>query len=42
MRDGVERYRRAGATTPCIGPIAKTDFEATLEVGIGAQPPTHT
>jgi alkanesulfonate monooxygenase SsuD/methylene tetrahydromethanopterin reductase-like flavin-dependent oxidoreductase (luciferase family) len=42
VRDGVERYRRAGATTPCIGPIAKTDFEATLEVGIGAQPPAHT
>jgi probable F420-dependent oxidoreductase len=36
VREGVERYRRAGASTPCIGPIAKTDFEATLEVGIGA------
>jgi hypothetical protein len=31
---GIERYRRAGATTPAIGPVAKTDFEATLRVGI--------
>ena len=38
VREGVERYRRAGATLPCVGPIAKTDFEATLRVGIGAQP----
>ncbi len=30
LREGVERYRRAGATSPCVGPIAKTDFEATL------------
>jgi hypothetical protein len=27
---GVERYRRAGATSPCVGPIPRTDFEATL------------
>jgi alkanesulfonate monooxygenase SsuD/methylene tetrahydromethanopterin reductase-like flavin-dependent oxidoreductase (luciferase family) len=27
---GIERYRAAGATTPCVGPIPKTDFEATL------------
>ncbi len=33
---GVERYRSAGATSPCIGPIAKSDFEATLRAGIGA------
>ncbi|HEX3911513.1 MAG TPA: LLM class flavin-dependent oxidoreductase [Solirubrobacteraceae bacterium] len=33
---GLERYREAGATTPCVGPISKTDFEATLRVGIGA------
>ena len=26
----VDRYFDAGATSPCIGPIAKTDFEATL------------
>jgi probable F420-dependent oxidoreductase len=30
VRDGVERYRSAGATSPSVGPIAKTDFEATL------------
>ncbi len=36
VRAGVERYRDAGADTPCIGPIGKTDFEATLEAGIGA------
>ncbi len=33
---GIRRYRDAGATSPCVGPIAKTDFEATLQVGIGA------
>jgi hypothetical protein len=27
---GVERYRRAGATSPCVGPIPGTDVEATL------------
>ena len=26
----IERYFEAGATSPCVGPIAKTDFEATL------------
>ncbi len=31
---GIERYRDAGARSPCIGPIAGTDFEATLGVGI--------
>jgi alkanesulfonate monooxygenase SsuD/methylene tetrahydromethanopterin reductase-like flavin-dependent oxidoreductase (luciferase family) len=36
VRAGVERYRAAGATSPCIGPISKTDFEATLRVGISA------
>lgn len=36
VREGIDRYRRAGATTPCVGPISKTDFEATLRVGIGA------
>ncbi len=30
VRAGVERYREAGATLPCLGPISKTDFEATL------------
>lgn len=36
VQAGVERYRRAGATSPCVGPIAKTDFAATLRAGIGS------
>jgi alkanesulfonate monooxygenase SsuD/methylene tetrahydromethanopterin reductase-like flavin-dependent oxidoreductase (luciferase family) len=31
---GLERYRAAGASTPCVGPIPRTDFEATLRAGI--------
>lgn len=31
VRAGVARYAQAGATSPCVGPISKTDFEATLE-----------
>jgi len=34
VRAGVERYREAGATSPSIGPIPKTDFESTLRAGI--------
>jgi probable F420-dependent oxidoreductase len=34
VEEGIDRYRRAGATSPCIGPISKTDFQATLRVGI--------
>jgi alkanesulfonate monooxygenase SsuD/methylene tetrahydromethanopterin reductase-like flavin-dependent oxidoreductase (luciferase family) len=30
VREGVERYQRAGTTMPCVGPIPGTDFEATL------------
>ena len=30
VREGLERYRQAGATTPGVGPIPRTDFEATL------------
>ncbi len=30
VREGVRRYQDAGATSPCVGPIPKTDFEATL------------
>src|SRR5207244_398382 len=29
-RAGVARYADAGATSPCVGPIPRTDFEATL------------
>jgi hypothetical protein len=34
--DGVERYRAAGASSPCVGPIPKTDFEATLRAAAPA------
>jgi probable F420-dependent oxidoreductase len=30
VRSGLERYRQAGATHPCIGPISRSDFDATL------------
>jgi probable F420-dependent oxidoreductase len=31
---GIERYRAAGTSSPCIGPIPGTDFEATLRAGL--------
>jgi len=31
VRAGIERYRAAGAISPCIGPIPGTDFMQTLE-----------
>lgn len=37
VREGIERYRDAGVTSPCVGPIARTDFEATLRAAIGNQ-----
>jgi len=36
VRAGLQRYRQAGASSPCVGPIAKTDFAATLRAGISA------
>lgn len=33
VRAGIERYQEAGASSPCVGPIAGTDFEATLRAG---------
>jgi probable F420-dependent oxidoreductase len=30
VRAGVRRYQEAGANSPCVGAIAKTDFDATL------------
>jgi probable F420-dependent oxidoreductase len=30
VRAGVARYSQAGATSPCVGPIRGTDFEAAL------------
>lgn len=38
VRSGVERYRTAGVTLPCLGPIAKADFEATLQAGVISSP----
>lgn len=31
VRAAVERYREAGATSPCIGAIPRTDFDGALE-----------
>ena len=36
VRAGVARYAAAGATSPCVGPIPKTDFEATLRAAAPA------
>jgi alkanesulfonate monooxygenase SsuD/methylene tetrahydromethanopterin reductase-like flavin-dependent oxidoreductase (luciferase family) len=33
VRAGIARYADAGATSPCVGPIPRTDFEATLRAG---------
>lgn len=33
--ESVRRYRDAGATSPCVGAISKTDFDATLEALAG-------
>jgi alkanesulfonate monooxygenase SsuD/methylene tetrahydromethanopterin reductase-like flavin-dependent oxidoreductase (luciferase family) len=33
VRAGIERYRAAGASSPCIGPISGADFDATLRAG---------
>ena len=40
VRDGLGRYRDAGATSPGVGPIPKTDFEATLRAAQPACSPT--
>ena len=36
VQAGLERYRAAGASSPCLGPIPRTDFEATLRAGAGS------
>jgi probable F420-dependent oxidoreductase len=36
VREGVERYRQAGVTSPAVGPIPRTDFEQTLRAAAGA------
>ncbi len=35
LRAGIERYRDAGVSSPCVGPVAGTDFGATLRAAIG-------
>jgi alkanesulfonate monooxygenase SsuD/methylene tetrahydromethanopterin reductase-like flavin-dependent oxidoreductase (luciferase family) len=40
VRAGVERYRGAGVTSPCVGPISRTDFASTLRAA--AAPPAPT
>ena len=39
VRAGVERYRAAGAGSPCIGPIPGSDFDATLRAVAEVAPP---
>ena len=36
VRAGLQRYRDAGATSPCAGPIPRTDFTATLRAAATA------
>jgi alkanesulfonate monooxygenase SsuD/methylene tetrahydromethanopterin reductase-like flavin-dependent oxidoreductase (luciferase family) len=36
VQAGLSRYRDAGATSPCVGPVPRTDFEATLEAALEA------
>lgn len=36
MPAGLRRYADAGATSPAVGPIARTDFEATLRAAAAA------
>jgi F420-dependent oxidoreductase-like protein len=37
VRAGVARYRDAGVTSPCVGPVPRTDFTATLEAAAPAR-----
>jgi hypothetical protein len=32
VRAAVQRYREAGANSPCVGGVPRTDFDAALEV----------
>jgi alkanesulfonate monooxygenase SsuD/methylene tetrahydromethanopterin reductase-like flavin-dependent oxidoreductase (luciferase family) len=36
VRAGVQRYAEAGATSPCIGGVSRTDFEETLQAAAPA------
>ena len=35
-RESVRRYADSGATSPCVGGVAGTDFDATLEALAGS------
>lgn len=35
VRKGVERYRAAGVTSPCVSAIPRTDFDGTLRAAAG-------
>ena len=37
VRAGLARYQDAGATSPCLGPVPRTDFNATLDAGAPRQ-----
>jgi alkanesulfonate monooxygenase SsuD/methylene tetrahydromethanopterin reductase-like flavin-dependent oxidoreductase (luciferase family) len=37
VRAGVRRYEQAGTTSPCVAPVPRTDFAATLEAAAPAQ-----
>jgi F420-dependent oxidoreductase-like protein len=39
VRAGIARYRDAGATSPCVGPVPGTDFASTLEAAAPAAAP---
>lgn len=36
MRAAIDHYRHAGVTMPCIGPISRSDFDATLRAAAAA------
>jgi F420-dependent oxidoreductase-like protein len=39
VKAGIARYREAGTTSPCVGPVPGTDFAATLEAAAPAATP---
>jgi alkanesulfonate monooxygenase SsuD/methylene tetrahydromethanopterin reductase-like flavin-dependent oxidoreductase (luciferase family) len=36
VRAGIERYQAAGVNSPCVGPVPRTDFAATLRAAAPA------
>ncbi|HEV3228193.1 MAG TPA: hypothetical protein VGY97_01865, partial [Solirubrobacteraceae bacterium] len=41
VRGGLERYRQAGASSPCLGPIPGTDFTASMRAGAAGGAPSE-